>query len=513
MLTDPCGPLAELEGPGSDYQMVADLDQCLTELRSGDRRVSLVVLGPGLSRPLSAARRIRDLDAEVGLVFAVAAGEVATMRSRLALVPRAAGTASVVAFDDGIEALRRELADSATSSRRRQRLRRALDTINLDLAGSRVDTDPGRPSGVSERYLAALVRHAADTILAIDPEGRVVTINDAGQRTFGLDPEGVEGKFVGDLLADHDAGGLLELLTAAEDGQARIDEELPLLLRDGRELLVSATAAPIRDDLGTPVGTVLIARDVTVERRAEERLRALQKAESLATLASGVAHDFNNLLVQVQGWAELARDDPHDTELVSEALDRISAAAGGAAELARAMLAYGGRGNFTLERLELAHLIAELRSLLTSSVPAKIQFETDLTAVPAIRADPTQIRQVILNLVSNASEAIGDRTGTIFLRTGTEEIGGGDGDQQRRHRLSPGPYAIIEVEDTGPGIGADIQDRLFDPFFTTKFAGRGLGLAASQGIARAHGGVITVDGRPGEGARFRVHLPVAGGPA
>jgi two-component system, cell cycle sensor histidine kinase and response regulator CckA len=173
------------------------------------------------------------------------------------------------------------------------------------------------------------------------------------------------------------------------------------------------------------------------------------------------------------------------------------------------MLAYGGRGQFEPEQVDLARLVADLRPLLLASVPAKVEVEVETGAPTVVRADPTQLRQVALNLVINAAEATGDATGTIHLRTGIEALEHGPVDHDGHRLLGSGTYAFLEVEDTGPGIEPELHERLFDPFYTTKFTGRGLGLAASQGIARAHGGLITVHSRPGAGARFRVHLPAS----
>jgi PAS domain S-box-containing protein len=503
----PSGGLARLCGGSLGAEVVDDLETVLARLRANDRRGTLVVVDPGWPRPLAAARRIREVDTSVGVAVAVAAEEVAATRSKLAFLPDVDGV-EVLATDEGPVALRRRLADVEDAARQRRRVRGALDAMNRDLAGARPPSpERARSAVVSEGYLAALVRHAADTIVSIDPFGRIVSLNDAGQRTLGFDRSAVEGRDVRELLADDDPGQVLELVAAAEQGETRVDHELPLRLSNGRHLVLSATAAAVRDDVGAVAGLVVIARDITAERRAERRLQALQKAESLATLASGVAHDFNNLLVQVQGWADLARQDLDDRGLVVAALDHIAVATRQASELARAMLAYGGRGEFEPEPVDLPRLVADLRPLLTASVPAKIEMVIESGEEAQVRADPTQLRQVVLNLVLNAAEAIGETSGAVHLRTGVEHLDDGPVDHEGHRLLGAGTYAFLEVEDTGPGIEPDLHDRLFDPFFTTKFTGRGLGLAASQGIARAHDGLITVHSRPGEGARFRVHLP------
>jgi PAS domain S-box-containing protein len=497
------GPVADVAArPGGE--VVADLDDCVRRLQ--EHHPSVVVVDHGWSRPMSAARQLRLADPEVGLVLAVPAAEEDAVRAKLAFLPDVSDV-GVVTSDAGVDELIDQLDGFVSSSRRRQQLRGALDAINRNLAGA---AKMRHPSGaaVSERYLAALVRHAADTIVSTDAAGRIVTINEAGQHTLGIALDEVEGWPLHDLLAADDPGRLVELLEAAGAGEAQIDHELPLQLRNGRQLLLSATAAGVRDETDRLAGLVLIARDITAQRQTEQQLRALQKAESLATLASGVAHDFNNLLVQIQGWADVARRDPDDADLVAGALENILVATDQAAGLARAMLAYGGRGEFQPERLQLDDLLASVRPLLGASIPPKIRLELECTDTDEIEGDPTQLRQVVLNLVGNAIEAIGEAPGRITVRTGTEVCRRG-GPAAAEPSLPPGRYAYLEVADSGPGIDPEHHDRLFDPFFTTKFTGRGLGLAASQGIARAHDGLIAVASPPGEGARFRLLLPTS----
>jgi PAS domain S-box-containing protein len=523
-LSPPSGGLADLAARAAGYEVVADVEACLARLDTGaivgrtpstsplDPGVSLVAVDASWLRPLSVVRRLRAAGHALPVALVVPAEDVEAARATLALLPDA-GEVTVVPVADGD--LHRRLEQVARSSRHQQKLRGALDAMNRELAGGSRPSEGLGPSGVSAHYLAALVRHAADAIVALDGRGRVVTINAAAERALRLPADEVEGRAIDDLLGDEDPGELSALLAAAAAGTEQIRHDLPVSLRDGRRTLLSATAAAIHDDTGALAGIALIARDVTAEREAEQQLRELQKAESLATLASGVAHDFNNLLVQIQGWTDLARQSPDDHTLVTDALDNIVIATRQAADLSRAMLVYGGRGRFEAQQLDLAVLLTELRPLLVASVPAKIELRLETTTRAEVRADPTQLRQIVLNLVVNATEAIGDARGTIVVRTDETTLAtpSGSGADRSVDASVPGPlaagrYGVIEVGDSGPGIDPDHRPRLFDPFFTTKFTGRGLGLAASQGIARASGGIITVDDAAEGGARFRVHLPV-----
>jgi PAS domain S-box-containing protein len=509
VLGGPSHALAALTADGAGPRQVSDLDQCLERLRTDAAGALLVLIDPAWPQPLTTVRQLRRAHEHVGLAVATVSSEVAAMRSRVAFLPDV-GQVHVVAVDVTAQQLQPRLEELAASVRQRQRLRGALDAINRDLAQEAAAGRGPVAATVSEHYLAALVRHAADTIVSVDPHGHLVSINDAGQHTLRLDPAAAEGRTLGELLAPDDPGGLSRMLVAAAAGEVQVEDELTVHLADGRRRILSATAAPVVDAAGSLAGLVLIARDVTAERQAEQRLQALQKAETLATLASGVAHDFNNLLVQVQGWADLAAEAPSDTPLVTEALDHIGKATRHASALARAMLAYGGRGRFEPERLRLAGLLGDLEPLLVATVPPKIHLVLDLDEDPEVQADATQLRQVVVNLVTNAVEAIGEQEGAITVRTGTVTLDDEEVDPGADPPLSRGGYAVIEVTDSGPGIAPEHADRLFDPFYSTKFTGRGLGLAASQGIARAHGGAILLDSGAGQGARFRVHLPTTG---
>ena len=261
---------------------------------------------------------------------------------------------------------------------------------------------------------------------------------------------------------------------------------------------------------------VTTVRDLTERRKAEDERRKLeaqmqqaQKLESLGILAGGIAHDFNNLLTAILGHANLALMDLGPNSLARDSLVEIEKASGRAAELCRQMLAYAGKGRFILEPVNLSRLVEELAHLLQVSISKKVQLRRQLSGgLPAIQADPAQLRQVAMNLVINASEAIGDAEGVITITTGVVQCGedpmcvGGLVDPPR-----PGLHVYLAVADTGCGMDAETRARIFDPFFTTKFAGRGLGLAAVLGIVRSHRGTLNVESEPGRGTTFRVLFP------
>ena len=290
-----------------------------------------------------------------------------------------------------------------------------------------------------------------------------------------------------------------------------------LVGRDGQPIWVELSGGLVRDPAGTPLFGVVIVQDIRERVQAEEerqrmetRLRETQKLESLGILAGGVAHDFNNLLTVILGNTSLVETDLPEDSHARPLLQQVVSASWRAADLVKQMLAYAGRGQFVVSRVDLNVLIREMRDLLRTSLSRLVRFRLDLAeSVPTILADPSQLRQVILNLVSNGAEAIGEQTGEVRLATGVLHA---KRDDLARMYLAPelpeGDYVFLEVTDTGCGMDEATREKIFDPFFTTKFLGRGLGLAAVVGIVRSHQGAIQAESQPGQGSTFRVLLPV-----
>jgi PAS domain S-box-containing protein len=270
-----------------------------------------------------------------------------------------------------------------------------------------------------------------------------------------------------------------------------------------------ATVAPVLGPRDGPQRFCFVVADITSRKRAEEerllverRLQEAHKLESLAALAGGVAHVFNNLLVAIMGNASLVeRSLPPDVQ-GREELAQIHSASEQAASLCRQMRDYAGRGRFSTGLVDLDRLVRDMIDLLRLSVSKKAELRCDLAgSLPPILTDATQIRQVVMDLVVNASEALGEQGGQIRIRSGVRPA-------------EPGSQALVylEVEDNGCGMDEATRAFIFDPFFSTKFTGRGLGLAAVQGIVRSHKGRIEVESEPGRGSTFRVLLPAAEGP-
>jgi signal transduction histidine kinase len=273
----------------------------------------------------------------------------------------------------------------------------------------------------------------------------------------------------------------------------------------GEEAAVEAMRAGARDyilkdRLGRLVPAVrreLKEIEARRERRdLEEQLRQAQKLESLGLLAGGVAHDFNNLLTGILGNASLVLEMLSPPEPERSMLEDVVRASERAAELTRQLLAYAGKGKFVVQPVHLSEVVREISQLVRSSIPRRVELKMDLPAeLPLVEADPSQMQQLVMNLVINAAEAVGEQIGTVELTTSV------------RYMDSGGVSVCLKVCDTGCGMDESTRAQIFDPFFTTKFTGRGLGLAAVQGIVRSHGGSIQVNSRPECGSTFEVCLP------
>jgi PAS domain S-box-containing protein len=350
-----------------------------------------------------------------------------------------------------------------------------------------------------------------------NPCGVFLAVNEAFAKACGRPKAAILGKTDRDIWSlEHADKYMQDDLRVIASGEKLFVEEA---IADGGDLKWFETfKTPIHDARGLVIGTVGLARDITDRKRAEEqrqvlerRMQETQKLESLGVLAGGIAHDFNNLLVSVLANAELAlrslSSPHHGTDAVERIID-IRNAALHAAELTNQMLAYSGRGHFDVRPLSLTELILDMGHLLGSSLSKKAHVSYELMPdLPLVRADIAQMRQVIMNLITNASDALGDREGTIHVRTGTEHVAAELAELYGHTPLAPNSYAFLEVADDGCGMSEGTRARLFEPFFTTKFTGRGLGLSAVQGIVRGHGGGIVLRSELGKGTTIKVLIP------
>ncbi len=338
-----------------------------------------------------------------------------------------------------------------------------------------------------------------DAVAVTDLERRVRYANAAFARLWGTTRARIEGLSAAELVeagpAELRASGRETLRAVDRDVLTAFEDELQL--QDGRTL--RRTAQPLFRE-GELFGRFTRLRDVTEERRSAEALRDAAKLESLSVLAGGVAHDFNNLLTAILGSAELAAREVPAPSRGHALLEDLRDAALRGGELASQLLAYAGRAQRKLQVLDLSELVDGMSNLLSAAVPPRIAIACELTpGLLAVRGDSSQLTQVVMNLVLNAAESIGDKPGRITIETlVAADAPGRDG---------PRPRVALRVSDDGAGMSAETRTRIFDPFFTTKPTGRGLGLASVHGIVAQHGGSIHVDSELGNGATFTVFLP------
>jgi len=303
------------------------------------------------------------------------------------------------------------------------------------------------------------------------------------------------------------------------NGLTSSQESIPCV--DGKVHIFDVVKAPLQGEKGLTTGLVGIAIDATARIEADAEKEQMQKQvehtqrlESLGVLAGGIAHDFNNLLTSIMGNAALAeRKVVHDPVAGKEFLAKIVQSSEKAALLCKQMLAYSGKGHFIIKPIHLSSMVQSVTSLLGASIHRTIELNYHLTdPLPCIEADEAQLQQVVMNLVINASDAIGENGGAITLSTGHLHADAEYLAKSALHHeniLNEGEYVYLEVSDTGCGMDKDTQQRLFEPFFTTKFTGRGLGMSAVQGIVRGHKGAVNVYSEPGRGTTFKILFPAS----
>jgi PAS domain S-box-containing protein len=366
----------------------------------------------------------------------------------------------------------------------------------------------------SEERYRVLVETSPLGVLVLQ-HGRLVFTNRAGVEVCGArDAADLLGRRTQELLEPREAAEIeADLLRIARGEKLPDLREVRIRGLDGTSREAIATGSYIEYQ-GAPAYQGLV-RDVSglraaerEQKRLELQLQEARKLESLGLLAGGIAHDFNNLLAVILSNTRFASRQARDAEL-SEALADAIDAAEQASRLTQQLLAYAGRRSPDVRATDLSELVRRTSGLLGSAVAEDVELELDLAAnLPCVRADVVQLEQVLMNLVINAGDALGEGPGRVAVRTGraavaaaeiAEWVGGAD--------LPPGDYVYLEVEDSGPGIDPETRQHIFEPFFTTKRQGHGLGLAAALGLVRGHRGGIALATEPGRGTRFRVYLP------
>ncbi len=392
-----------------------------------------------------------------------------------------------------------------------------LLTLGLARGHSRLE-DLARRLHESEEGFRAMTETASCAILIYSDT--IEYINPAGADMLGWDAEELMGQPRLNFVHPLDREWMARRWEARQRNEPVPNRyEFRVLTRDGevRWMDLSVTTIMLRGKrygLGT-------ALDVTERVKAgedmlamERRLLDAQKLESLGLLAGGIAHDFNNLLAVIQGNAGILREESLEKSEAETCLTKIEETCKRAADLVHQMLAYSGRGQLQARPMDLNRELREILHLLEVSLPKGAVLALDLPDdLPAMQGDSSQVQQVVLNLVTNAAESLKEGVGRIHVRTRLCQVAQDDiGGLRASEAMRPGSFLLLEVEDDGEGMDEDTQHRVFDPFFTTKFAGRGLGLAAMQGIVRGHQGGVSLESRPGKGTLFRVYFPAMEGP-
>lgn len=359
---------------------------------------------------------------------------------------------------------------------------------------------------VEQRY-RSLVEAATDSIVRLRPDLTVHFSNGCFQDLVGRPPVELSALPFTELVLESHRDAVRELLRG---DATRLQLSAPLRGADGGTVWVEGMF--VRIARGPDAGLLqAILRDTTERRLLDARVQQAQKRESLGQMAGGIAHDLNNILTGIMGWASLAVDAPEPTREVAEALSNIRLAAERAGELSSSMLAFAGEGNAERVSTDLAELVSEMKPLLTSALAKNVRLVVAAPAAPlVVLGDEVQLRQVVMNVITNAADAIGPEGGDVLVEACTQEIGAAFGDGEHLFGTPPivGPAAVVRVRDPGCGIAPERIAHIFDPFHTSKAKGRGLGLAAVLGILARHEGCVRVRSELGVGTQMELVLPL-----
>jgi PAS domain S-box-containing protein len=377
--------------------------------------------------------------------------------------------------------------------------------------------------GIAEReraqladWFRLLLEATGEGIFGINRNGECTFINGAATKMLERSREELIGQTIHDVVHDSRTNGAnypadaCPMNRAATYGEASRTVDEVFWRTQDESFPVEYSSNPIFHD-GELQGAVITFSDVSERKRTEAKFRETAKLESIGVLAGGVAHDFNNLLTGILGNASFVLDSPGLSGADRERLEYVIQSSERAADLTKQLLAYASKGRYEIRSVDLPQLIQETMNLIQTLISRSVRLDLQLDhSVHSVDADPTQIQQVILSLVINAGEAIGElRTGAVLIRVFEQVL-----DQEAANRIggkdfAAGTYVVLEVSDTGLGMSPEVQGRIFDPLYTTKFAGRSLGLAAVMGIVKSHQGAIHVTSSVGQGSRFEIYLPPA----
>ncbi len=359
----------------------------------------------------------------------------------------------------------------------------------------------------SEEKLKAIFEANPDPVVVYNANGHPLHLNIAFTELFGWHLNELQGKQIPFVPEDQQAMAKLKTNEIYEFGNT-VQFETKRTSKDGKSIDILLSAAIIKDVQGTSSGLVVNLKDITDRKKLETQLRQAQKMESIGTLAGGIAHDFNNILFPVLGYTEMLLKDIPEKSLTHDRLKKIYAGAIRARDLVKQILTFSRQENNEIKRITMQPVIKEALKLIRSTIPTTIEIKQNIQKECGIvKADPTQIHQIIMNLTTNAYHAMEDRGGE--LKVTLKEIESAEYDRITPDML-PGVYACLTVGDTGRGIDKNITEKIFDPFFTTKQKGKGtgMGLSVVHGIVKSMGGAVKVYSEPDKGSEFHVYLPV-----
>jgi len=398
-------------------------------------------------------------------------------------------------FRSGLEEMAAERTAHVNGANRRL-LRELTDRIHAEQALRE-----------SEERFRTMANNAPAVIWTTGPDAKTNFVNQYALTFTGRTFEELVGLGWKDLMhpEDFEHKALASVLIPGVGREYRMEYRVRRADGEYRWMLDTATARFLED--GSFAGYIGIAMDITEVKRNQEQILAAQKLESLGVLVSGLAHNFNNLMGAIIAEADLALSELPEDSAAYGNVERINATAIRAADIVFMLTAYANPGPAgLLTSVNVSSVVAETLNLLKATVARNIAFQLELAPkLPSVRADTSHIRQVVMNLLTNACESLPNQEGTVFVNTSCVRIGTQDWSNQVR--LPAGDYVLLSVTDSGCGISAEVRSRIFDPFYTTKFLGRGLGLAAVQGIVRSLGGAINVQSVSARGSSFEVLLP------
>ena len=384
---------------------------------------------------------------------------------------------------------------------------RELDRTNETLRSEIADRQSKERALEKQKKTAQTYLDVAEVaMVALDDQGEVTLINQKGCRVLGYREDEIVGKKWLDSFVPESVRGEVE--SRLRNFKAHEYYECPVVTSTGEERIIAWHTAVLPPNEGAPAGTLSSGIDVTQERELESQVRRTQKMDAIGTLAGGIAHDFNNLLSAILGYTTLARGHLAEDDEASRYLENVTQAGEDAKALVRQILTFSRRGDQARKPILVQDLVDEALGLLRPSLPSTVEVRKRIDAsCRPVLADPCQIQQVLMNLATNAYQAMGETEGTLEISLAMVDV---DAAMNERYpKLAEGPHVRLSVSDTGCGMSTATIERIFDPFFTTKEVGEGtgLGLSVVHGILEKSGGEIVVSSRLGEGTTVEIYLP------